>query len=1636
MATIFNYIRGLLIPPAAGNGMNSTINAPQLMSNTGLLPLLNTNGETIGFVATSGNTQPAISSTTTPLNPLSSKRKRSQVLGPMPLPPAPSSNSGPSKRKRARVLSPTPSPAPTPSDSEASSDSEEWHGIASNDNENRAPPVTAANWNCWPNHNFQLHVSYKELLHTNNLQEHWANRCSGGHEGKDNAPTWQGGKKSTWKCLGIMSCNNPSCDVVIRPATDGLHRENQLSNDCKCGSTLQYHDTCPANSEMRKWAGRATYIHYGTHNHPPPSHILHLSKDEKAQFRELVQQNPLLPARGLISGAQTEKPVDSISPLLLNPDRVRQERADALHGKSSSSDSFIPEFTVFAVSHPDLNISSQFGKETVILLQTDWMAQQTIADSEYPYPPELVDDPISGIVSDAAHQFWKVETDMLITSSSFSRHLQGWVLVLISYSNGASSKHYKFHFLVLFLMIAEQARLKGMTVTDEMLAAIVDFSQAQRKGFILAFIQFWLGQTSNTRSPAQLAKDAVKLIKGCTQHFRSGVTRVSRISGVIAPDQRDNFIHRSHALLNVDTPATLYEQQDEIVRLFPKTLPFFKWWLWKEIAMMLFKSVREMNPSLWNSLPDTTNAGESMNDQGQPINYGKLQRGKLKALLAGETHRQTAHRRKKSLLKVKYENDGRPPDKGSKLMKKAGQKTQQQKGKKPPPSDSESHPRHSSSPPPNSTVTIGLASTPWQNNSCWLDTGIHLLHMAIFPNASEFSHVMNTIGQPNPLFELASYLSHRQQLDLSQSATKPFEELKLLTKIHRDLRTFLNQSNFLLNTDLANDSFQPMFAWMDSMISFIDRHNSLSKSVPDMTAATYFRSWKMVFNTCSGDEDFTPGGFPPHARVPKRLKSESVWNLGSDATNSDVQKFKGNFQEYFAYHTYMLKHDAPQPCWYRLDQDSDLLCGGRSYRSDVYVSLPAVLSIEIGPALASSKPVTHWNFPKKITTREELSKDSHALTYDLMGRGFTNGSHYKGQYIGTMGPEQGKTFEYDGMKYNGHPIALLRAQSQIHGLDSSLKGLQLGYCTSHAVYHVRGGIPALKAFFHSQIASAHRMVQFDIQPVELGYLHYQVSRVPHHRWMRLPDDMRPWLRRPASSPYYDYRQISKTILSAISKFPDGSEPDLSSHSHLNSYSARSTYSPQPGSHSLPHSARSTHDSSQACSQSPLPNKSFTSDLASSEIGKFLTGSIPTITAAGNAFFATLGKRTVSHDGSIPDSKLPKIDGDMNSEPSAAEKRILRCHCGVMGEMGENEGHVTQCTGCTRWSHNPCQVTWQSWSDPEIPVPFYCDYCSSYHRQEERRLKRMKPRPFRKNKVHNIYVGDGALAFDGLYWYPCRRIHYFPAEGKDPASWIVVWWRGCQFRYSSPFTAGEYDRMPETSLQDHLWGNIEGRKNIRIHACDARVDDEEILADPQSTPFTEEIDDALDGSVNSLRWLLSDPTSIWLSNKDLHPVLKHSKPDANNIHTLPLSFGGITLSDRAQVINWFYHTIPGASDNIHRWIGASLPMAHALTLLLAHRHHHTFLSLPDCPDDDLAIVCFLRKKAWDMLTDPSLSVLQSVDVDLEAISDLEELMFTQSADAGEAGFYQWGKKAGAPQDNWDPYAGIPSEWTHPDAYGFL
>lgn len=58
--------------------------------------------------------------------------------------------------------------------------------------------------------------------------------------------------------------------------------------------------------------------------------------------------------------------------------------------------------------------------------------------------------PLQGIVSDAAHKFWKPKDAILIVSSTYCAATNSWMPVLESYSQGQSRDHYATHFFVLF----------------------------------------------------------------------------------------------------------------------------------------------------------------------------------------------------------------------------------------------------------------------------------------------------------------------------------------------------------------------------------------------------------------------------------------------------------------------------------------------------------------------------------------------------------------------------------------------------------------------------------------------------------------------------------------------------------------------------------------------------------------------------------------------------------------------------------------------------------------------------------------------------------------------------------------------------------------------------------------------------------------------------------------------------------------------------------------------------------------------------------------------------------------------------------------------------------------------------------
>ncbi|KAJ3804557.1 hypothetical protein F5876DRAFT_82964 [Lentinula aff. lateritia] len=139
-------------------------------------------------------------------------------------------------------------------------------------------------------------------------------------------------------------------------------------------------------------------------------------------------------------------------------------------------------------------------------------------------------EPVNGIVSDAAHGFWREQNSLLITSSIYEAELHCWIPVLFSYSNGASSN--------------------SVTITDQYFIGILNFSQVERGGFMAAFVAFWMQQLENEHSEDELYRAAEVLLRGCEEHFRASVTRIKKIHSVVPVHSETHFKELALGLLS------------------------------------------------------------------------------------------------------------------------------------------------------------------------------------------------------------------------------------------------------------------------------------------------------------------------------------------------------------------------------------------------------------------------------------------------------------------------------------------------------------------------------------------------------------------------------------------------------------------------------------------------------------------------------------------------------------------------------------------------------------------------------------------------------------------------------------------------------------------------------------------------------------------------------------------------------------------------------------------------------------------------------------------------------------------------------------------------------------------------------
>ena len=331
--------------------------------------------------------------------------------------------------------------------------------------------ANASEWNGWPNGVIEQDFTWAEFEGTDQLMSHWAMKVGGGdRRGDISAGIWERGKRSTRDCLGIIQCSNEDCDYAVRPLTTRQRIIQQLEKKCEICRASLLHQECEIRAVLWKWSGGVHCQQNGSHDHDRPPRILHLSQNDRQKFRQLVEQHPNTGPRRLVVGVPglggPGQSAAKISPALLNIDRVAKERQNVKKAHDSTNgDDFISSFSKFTLEHPDFVLLEVIGSVTVVALQSPFMASQLVRE-------ERLDLPINGFVNDAAHGWWKEQNHLLMITSVYSPELACWIPGLMSFTNGASAEHFKWHFLALFESIAEEARCREMTICDELFAGV------------------------------------------------------------------------------------------------------------------------------------------------------------------------------------------------------------------------------------------------------------------------------------------------------------------------------------------------------------------------------------------------------------------------------------------------------------------------------------------------------------------------------------------------------------------------------------------------------------------------------------------------------------------------------------------------------------------------------------------------------------------------------------------------------------------------------------------------------------------------------------------------------------------------------------------------------------------------------------------------------------------------------------------------------------------------------------------------------------------------------------------------------------------------------------------------------------
>ncbi|EGG12138.1 uncharacterized protein MELLADRAFT_89393 [Melampsora larici-populina 98AG31] len=390
----------------------------------------------------------------------------------------------------------------------------------------------------------------------------------------------------------------------------GFVSRPQICKAARCHGVLSYipcHNTlCRMDEHTSGWG---IIRHSGIHDHQWPRR----SKPEKLsldKFGKRVIANPEMgPLRHKVgrapAGQKNIDPASNIHPAFGHLHRTGYYRRRILVTSGvipeakvpGAGDSFVMDMCHWG-EHGLLERSSSFKpRDAHMTFQTEWMTQQLLSRDE--------DKNVysGGLLSDVTYKFFL--NSYLLSTSMYHEDLRRWIPIQFTWLKGLTEEHYASHFKTLMKQIKEADMTQ--IECDTLVRQVVDFSAAQKNGFIIAYMDVF----KETDRAVALDK-----LKGCEEHFRAQVTRVKRNRNIIPVDDEGAFDKQARELMKQDKPGGMnFDQKIAQMRKdFPKAKRWLEWWTAADIKSMLFKSrtKRIDDDGLCDDMPATTNAQESL----------------------------------------------------------------------------------------------------------------------------------------------------------------------------------------------------------------------------------------------------------------------------------------------------------------------------------------------------------------------------------------------------------------------------------------------------------------------------------------------------------------------------------------------------------------------------------------------------------------------------------------------------------------------------------------------------------------------------------------------------------------------------------------------------------------------------------------------------------------------------------------------------------------------------------------------------------------------------------------------------------------------------------------------------------------